>query len=571
MYMRYIRNFFILFTICFFLAGALPVSAVDSLFSVSGCNDPSQTCATTGDGVNTIVPLSQTQTLIANTAAQLLGPKNIITKIFGSLKPLGSYNTGSEKLTNFSNQIQTASDFELNPASLQSIEQHDETSKSASMTSRECVYNPQTGALEADIVSGETIITADVPWIRPGAEGARRLSSFTTGYTQESQDYNLPNITIKQNAALPCGSQLSGIEKNQNPTAFQNENTYGGPGNGTISFVVNVLNSMIKLFTSPEGSASAKADITVQAHIVGTAQNPYTGHTAALTAGCATSSDLSSVSYATDEQKRKLCESGGFVNSMYRQDQIDPTYKSDLNAKDPNQQWVQTITNDQPTAANSSAFAARVEAAGDYTNCTLTQADYQTTAVPDGACNTNWVGSAAAGGGWNCSNVGERSVPGLNSGAGQSYANILYGPCTSGKENAWEKCKNDVIARAAKACVDPVFALAIWLHESGASNYTCGQQLSGGKVQDFGVNISSVAENFSEQLDRFLQLPGYYGSKCSGKTMQDFVAMFWIGDGCYNTLSSANKAKIDGYITELQGIYSVIAPGKKLPKWPGGC
>jgi hypothetical protein len=280
---------------------------------------------------------------------------------------------------------------------------------------------------------------------------------------------------------------------------------------------------------------------------------------------------LNDVSYATNDQKQKLCAAGGFVNSMYRPDSIDPTYTSDLNANDPNQQWDQTITHTQPQADLSNAFAGRVEAAGDYMNCTLMPADYQSTAGMSDACNKNWVGSTSTGG-WNCdTSVPEQSVPGLNSAAGQSYADRVWGACTSGTQNAWSLCKNDVIARAKKACIDPLFALAIWLHETGASNYLCGEQRNNGKkVQDFGININSIAENFSAQLDRFLLLPNSYAARCP-KTLQNFVSLFWFGNNCYNQESASNKLKIDGYIGELQGIYNTIAPGGSLPTWPGGC
>lgn len=574
--MRYVRSFIILFILLFFLTDIGSVYAVDSLFSVSGCDDITKPCQTTGDGVNTVIPLSQTVSKIAATAAQLIGD-NLITKWAGQLKPLGSYLIGKQKLNDFATQVQTASDTDLNPAQLQAVEQHDETPKSFSMTSRECVYDPQTNKLIGNYISKNTVITDDIPWIRPSVEGSRRLSSFTTGYVQESQDYRLPNITIRQDAALPCESQLSGDEpKRQNSTAFQFDNTYAGPiGNVAAQIFYTITAAIIKPFTNSKGGTNAEASVTIPAKIVGTGQSPFAGHSAALSAGCAESSDLDAVSYATDEQKKKLCEAGGFVNSMYRPDAIDPTYTSNLNASDTKQKWNQTIIGETTTAPNNNAFAARIEAAGDYTNCTLMPADYQSTAVPGGECNNNWVGAApgsTTAGGWNCkTDTGEQSVTGLHADGGQRYADTVWGFCASGTQNAWKLCKDDVIARAKKACVNPLFALAIWLHESGASNYICGQQLSGGKVQDFGINVSDIAENFSQQLDRFLQLPGGYAAKCPTKTLRDFVAMYWFGKGCYNTQSSGNKTKIDGYIGELQLIYSTIAPGVSLPTWPGGC
>ncbi len=569
--MRNIRNFVIVFAIYFCLAGISHARAVDSLFTVRDCTDPTKPCATTGDGVNTVIPLQQEIADVANTIDALLN-RSYTLNWLGILQPHNeTYYNGNPKLDSFANQIQSASDFELNPAQLQENEQHDESSKSASMTSRICVLDPKTGQYR-DAVSETTIVTADQPWLRAQGEGSRRLSSFTTGYVQESQDYTLPPITIKQDAALPCDSIPTGESKPLETKPSQFNNSYGSSASTAFAgLVYKFTAAMIKLLTGSGGTSSASGTLTATAQIVGTAQNPFAGHADALTAGCATSSDLASLSYASDEQKQKLCAAGGFVNSMYRQDEIDPTYKSALNANGDQQQWDQTITKTTIQASNANAFAARVEAAGDYTNCTLMPADYQTIAGMSDTCNKNWVGSTTTGG-WNCdTSVSEQTVKGLNPDGGQSYADRVYGGCAAGTDNAWKMCKNDVIARAVKACVDPLFALAIWLHESGASNYTCGRQLTGRTIQDFGVNIQSIAGNFSEQLDRFLKLPASYAATCPGKTLRDFVAMYWIGNGCYNTLSSANKAKIDGYIQELQLIYSTMAPGVSLPTWPAGC
>ncbi len=527
-------------------------------------------CTTTGDGVNTVIELSWAETETATTLDELLKTDIYMTWL-GQLWPLNdTYYNANKKLDALGTQVQTASDNELNLAQLQKVEQHDESSKAATMTSRVCVVDPQTGQMKTE-VSKTKIVSADQPWLRSQGEGARRLSSFTTGYTQESQDYRLPETDIKVEEALPCGSPIEGKEKPQQQASSQFNNDYGNDKGSALFGIVYKILSWIELFT-PEGTPSGfRGSVTGNAKIVGTAQNPYAGHADALTAGCASSSDLNDVSYATGEQKQKLCEAGGFVNSMYRPDVIDPTYTFELDAKDPAQHWEQSITNTQPQADLSNAFAGRVEAAGDYMNCALTQADYQDKQVPGGECNTNWVGGGASGGGWNCdTSVPEQSVPGLNSAGGQSYADRVYGGCASGTENAWKLCKNDVIARAKKACVDPIFALAIWLHESGASNYICGQQLSGGKVQDFGININSIAENFSAQLDRFLRLPNYYATRCP-KTLRNFVSLYWFGNHCYDQESAGNKTKIDGYIGALQVIYGAMAPGVPLPAWPGGC
>jgi hypothetical protein len=395
--MRFIRSFVILVILVLSLAAASPIYAADSYFNVSGCpDDPAQLCTASGDGVNTNIPLTGFWYEAGATIADLVGER--VMSWAGKLWPKDDrYLIGKEKLNTYASQVQTASDTDLNPAQLQEIEQHDETPKPFSMTSRLCVYDPSDGTLIGKgIVSTTTVKSDEVTWIRPKVEGDRRLSSFTTRYVQESQDFGLQYIMIHQDAALPCDSKVEGEEKWQKDKASQDDNTYGeNLGSNVMGVTIHIISSLIRMITHDDGSTSHE-NVPVSAEIVGTGQNPFTGHDSALSAGCATPSDLDDVTYATAEQKQKLCETGGHTNAMYRPDAIDPTYISQLDADDPNQQWVQTVTGDEPIAKNSNAFAARVEAAGDYMNCTLMPADYQNRLPDAAACNKNWVSGATA-------------------------------------------------------------------------------------------------------------------------------------------------------------------------------
>lgn len=179
-------------------------------------------------------------------------------------------------------------------------------------------------------------------------------------------------------------------------------------------------------------------------------------------------------------------------------------------------------------------------------------------------------------GGWNCKNVGEQSVPGIIKANGQSYADAVYGSCTNGEENAWEQCNNDVIARAKKACVDPLFALTIWLHETGASNYQCGAQLAGVKpedIEDFGIHTAAQPHDFSAQLDSFLR----QDYSCP-HTINDWWSMYWLGNGCFDTVPDGPvnpttgrtpKQQVEQDVADLQEIYSSLGGGA-LPAWPKG-
>lgn len=163
--------------------------------------------------------------------------------------------------------------------------------------------------------------------------------------------------------------------------------------------------------------------------------------------------------------------------------------------------------------------------------------------------------------GVNCDpNVPEQSVPGLNVEAADSYTKRLFEGCVG--NSAWMQCHNDAIKRANDAGVDPLFTLAIWIHESGASNYECGEQYHGGiKIQDFGYNVPELAENFDAQIKGFLELPGAYTNRCpEGNNLNTFIALFWFGH-CYGELPADQQNLVALYISDLEGIYNVITNG----------
>lgn len=165
----------------------------------------------------------------------------------------------------------------------------------------------------------------------------------------------------------------------------------------------------------------------------------------------------------------------------------------------------------------------------------------------------------------NCDpNVPDQNLDGLVVEEGKRYTDNLFAGCTGNSQ--WMQCHNDVIKRAKESGVDPLFSLAIWIHESGASNYECGREYTGGiAVQDFGINLTEIAENFTAQIVKFLGLPTAYSS--CGETMQNFISKFWFGK-CYSETSTDQKNQVSRYISELNTIVSIIAPGKPLVSWP---
>ena len=163
----------------------------------------------------------------------------------------------------------------------------------------------------------------------------------------------------------------------------------------------------------------------------------------------------------------------------------------------------------------------------------------------------------------NCNQtIPEIAVNGLNKTEAENITKIWY--ATGPGRPYFKECNNDVIQRSKNKNIDPIFTLAIWIHESDASNYEAVNY----PVEDFGIhgNQSVPTNNFSKQLDFFLNLPSSYAAKCGKKDMNTFISMFWFGH-C-SPINQNEKDKISSYTNDLNFIYSVIAPGIALPNYP---
>lgn len=117
----------------------------------------------------------------------------------------------------------------------------------------------------------------------------------------------------------------------------------------------------------------------------------------------------------------------------------------------------------------------------------------------------------------NCNqNAPEVSYPGIS----KAQFVELAGRWKTGKNYA-EECYNDVVNRALCAGVNPVYALWVWIHESGASNYSIDN------VEDFGIHgqTSAPPKDFNAQINYFLTLdPGAY---CLGSPK--IGSDYWLG------------------------------------------
>lgn len=127
----------------------------------------------------------------------------------------------------------------------------------------------------------------------------------------------------------------------------------------------------------------------------------------------------------------------------------------------------------------------------------------------------------------------------------QNFINLANNWCAVGGDNLADECYNHVVRSSLDAGINPAFTLTIWVNETAASNYQC----SGATAQDFGVNDSSIYQNYNAQLSRFLALPtaaGYTScrTQCQGTPGCDdplfaFLTRFRAG-GCNLAQDSSN-------------------------------
>ena len=144
---------------------------------------------------------------------------------------------------------------------------------------------------------------------------------------------------------------------------------------------------------------------------------------------------------------------------------------------------------------------------------------------------------------------------------------------------------DQVVSASLSRGVDPIFTLAIWLHESGASNYlgVC-DKFGGGnpstlycqKILDFGVDLTeattiintsgeTIKDNFSNQLGRFVNLPDYYLSACNVDTTKCAWEIFGAE---YESGSCTPNDTSNKYVAGILEIYRWLSPTQQFPCYP---
>ncbi len=158
-----------------------------------------------------------------------------------------------------------------------------------------------------------------------------------------------------------------------------------------------------------------------------------------------------------------------------------------------------------------------------------------------------------------------------NAVAGVDKANFIS------KANAWktgknysQECYNDTVNRALCAGINPTYALWVWIHESGASNYSTGE------VDDFGVSSINKPNDYNEQINAFLKLNP--ASACindpriGGDYWLAFSANFLNGDCDPDKLNPAGVTprQYKGFIEEQWSWISSAPLPDSIQVTPGG-
>lgn len=202
----------------------------------------------------------------------------------------------------------------------------------------------------------------------------------------------------------------------------------------------------------------------------------------------------------------------------------------------------------------------------DYVDCVNPAA----TLTKSGSIAPPFTGSTSTTTSVNCNKTAqETSVPGLHSKA--VIADIASRWLSNVGHNYVNECYNDVVGRAVGAGINPAFALWIWVHESGASNYEAYTH----PIQDFGINDASVENNFTTQITRFLGLPRAYKAQYSHcyqnsyNEMQNFIRIYFIGATAPGTPCLPTQSTLD-YYDQMRSTWNWVSttPFPTNPFWP---
>ncbi len=160
-----------------------------------------------------------------------------------------------------------------------------------------------------------------------------------------------------------------------------------------------------------------------------------------------------------------------------------------------------------------------------------------------------------------------KDAPAISSGAlsGKDYLIKEFSREFPG--NHISECYNDLVSQAAQQRYDPAFAMAIWIEESGASDYSQFPT-----VADFGCAVNTPKADFNAQLNCFLGLKNTYANdprfaqcrKTDGIiTMEEFLLIYSEGFQC-----KTGEFKLNSQFPQRIRDFYLRVTGRNLPSSP---
>lgn len=133
-----------------------------------------------------------------------------------------------------------------------------------------------------------------------------------------------------------------------------------------------------------------------------------------------------------------------------------------------------------------------------------------------------------------------------------NLANAWVASCKLG--NYADECYDDTYCQSKRAGIDPAFAIAMWIHESDASNYAKYPI-----VEDFGIHHPDVnALDYTTQIQWFLRNIGYHNSYIYGCDMSQGELAAW---GARYLTGGCTADRLDdglAYVSSIEGEYEYL-------------
>lgn len=254
------------------------------------------------------------------------------------------------------------------------------TKQSASMKSRLCVTNPETGEVY-QIESPDIINSQPVEYLNTISEHGRGLNSFLNPLAPlPDQKFDLPAKIIA--AAKPCDVEAVGTNQNRNNKNTAGANSFGQKANPVVQFTMKITDAIIAAFTG----GGSNGNVTSPAYLKTTIKTPYSEH--ACNVGECRISDLQ-YSPISNEEKNALQARSGFVTAFIKPYALN--YADDTHGQLKND-YHETFYDTYPKKDTRFQVTERLKDSTDFLKCASTPFALSQS-LPE--CKIDWTAIAA--------------------------------------------------------------------------------------------------------------------------------------------------------------------------------